>query len=531
MRHFDHVPRDGRPHYFHDSWCRPTSDILDAEVCVYGGNAAGVAAAVSAAEEGKRVVLLHPGAFLGGMTTGGLSYTDIGNTSAIGGFARRLYTSIGHHYHREISWVFEPRVASVELDRVLSASGVFVRLGEYIAYANVKRRRLTEIGMLSGLRVRAQVFIDTTYEGDLMAAAGVPYAVGRESREEFGEEYAGVQVMETHQFDVAVSPYVDAGRRESGLLPMVRPVLDRDHLDAMAGRGDRSVQAYNFRVCMTTNESNRVPFPKPPGYDESHYLLAARWLQETGDDIFTKFDFIAEGKTDTNNHGAVSTDYIGGSHAWPEADYRTRELIFQDHLRYQQGLHWFMANDERVPEPVRREYSRWGLAADEFVESGHWPHQLYVREARRMRGDLVLTEHHCLGRKRAGEPIGLASYQMDSHNCNRLAVGDTVLNEGDVQVKLPAPYPIPYRAIVPPEGTCDNLLVPVALSATHIAYGSVRMEPVFMILGESAAVAACQAIEIGAPVGEISYHHLEKRLRERGQVLESDVPNPFHINP
>lgn len=531
MNRTDRIPTDGRPHYFHNAWCRPTTELLEADVCVYGGNAAGCAAAVSAAEEGKRAILLHPGAFLGGMTTGGLSYTDVGNTAAIGGFARRFYTAMGRHYGKEISWAFEPHVATAELEALLSADRITVRRGEFLAYADMDGRRLVEIGMLSGLRVRATVFIDTTYEGDLMAAAGVPYAVGRESREEFGEQYAGIQVMQTHQFDTAVSPYVEAGNRESGLLPMINPLPDRDHLSGMIGDGDRSVQAYNFRVCMTAREENRIPFPKPRGYDESYYRIVARWLQGTGDDVFTKFDLISEDKTDTNNHGAVSTDYIGGSHAWAEADYRTRELIFQDHVRYQQGLHWFMANDHRVPDRIRREYARWGLAADEFVETGNWPHQLYVREARRMRGDLVVTEHHCLGSERAPEAIGLAAYQMDSHNCNRVAVGDTVLNEGDVQIKLPAPYPIPYRAIVPPEGTCDNLLVPVALSASHIAYGSVRMEPVFMILGESAAVAACHAIEDTVPVGDISYRNLEKRLRARGQVLESDVPNPFHINP
>lgn len=237
----------------------------------------------------------------------------------------------------------------------------------------------------------------------------------------------------------------------SNCVLMVKTVPDRRYLEARIGQGDRSVQAYNFRVCMTNAKGNRVPFPKPPGYDDSHYLLAVRWLEDTQDDVFGKFDLITESKTDTNNHGAVSTDYIGGTHAWPEADYRTRELIFQDHVRYQQGLHWFMANDERVPEPIRNEYSNWGLAADEFVETGNWPHQLYAREARRMRGDLVLTEHHCLGAQTASEPIGLAAYQMDSHNCNRIAVDDTVMNEGDVQIKLPAPYGIPYRAIVPPE--------------------------------------------------------------------------------
>ncbi len=519
------------PKYYDDAWVVPTNESVQVDVCVYGGNAAGVTAAVSATEEGKSCLLLHPGRFLGGMTSGGLSYTDTGNPAAIGGASRRFYESVGRRYAEGVRWTFEPHVASEVLHHLLADSKVRVRTGEFIHDATVTGRNVDEIRMLSGLRVRATVFIDTSYEGDLMARCHVPYVVGREAGAEFGEQYAGVQMHPSHQFDVDVSPYAREHTPASGLLPFVKPahVSSPDELCLRAG--DTSVQAYNFRVCMTKDARIRRDFPKPPRYDRAPYVLAARWLAGTSGDVFRKFDHITEVKTDTNNHGAVSTDHIGGSHAWPEADYRTRELIFQDHLRYQQGLHWFMANDPEVPDSIRTEYAQWGLAADEFTQTDNWPHQLYIREARRMRSDVVVTEHDCMGRNACEDPIGLAAYQMDSHNCNRLSFGDVVRNEGDVQVKLPAPYGISYRAIVPPSGYGENLFVPVCLSSSHIAYGSVRMEPVFMVLAESAAVAACQCVDTGTPVQEVIYETLRRRLVERNQVLHTEVRNTEDINP
>ncbi len=519
------------PKYFDDSWCVPSGDVIEADVCVYGGTAAGVIAAVTVTEEGKSCVLVHPGVHLGGMTTGGLSYTDIGNPEAIGGFSRRFYRTLGLRYGLDTAWAFEPHVATEEIYALIRRSSVSLRLCEFLADVSCAGSRITELRMYSGRRVRARAFIDATYEGDLMAYAEVPYVIGRESAETFGEEYAGVRIHQTHQFDTPVSPYVKETDPSSGLLPMVKPAGVPTPEDLSLGAGDSSVQAYNFRVCLTDDRDRMIPFQKPDGYDRSHYVLAARWLARTELDVFHKFDRITEKKTDTNNNGAVSTDYIGGSHAWPEADYRTRELIFQDHRRYQQGLHWFMANDPAVPEEVRREYSRWGLAADEFMLTAGWPHQLYVREARRMSSDVVITEQTCMRRVECDDPIGLASYQMDSHNCNRLAFTESVLNEGDVQVLLPAPYGISYRSIVPPTGSVENLLVPVCVSASHIAFGSIRMEPVFMILAESAGVAVSACLDRRCSLQNLPYRVLERRLIERGQVLRSDKPNPAKLNP
>jgi hypothetical protein len=517
--------------YFDDAWCIPRNDILERDICVYGGNAAGVLAAVTAAEEGKSVVILHPGLFLGGMTTGGLSYTDLGNPAAIGGGARRFYEAIGKIYDEAVSWTFEPHVATQVVEHLVTRSDIDLQYGEFVEDVSIERNRIVEIRMHSGLRIKAKAYIDASYEGDLMARTGTPYVTGREGSDEFGEEYAGVQLHPSHQFDNRVSPYVREDDPGSGLLPFVKPAGIRSQEELNIGRADSSIQAYNFRVCMTKDRHIRVPFPRPAGYDRGHYALVARWLAGTAADVFFKFDPVTEAKTDTNNHGAASTDYIGGSHAWPEADYRTRELIFQDHVRYQQGLHWFMANDPDVPESIRSEYSQWGLASDEFPATGGWPHQLYVREARRMRSDAVVTESDCMGRNECGDPIALAAYQMDSHNCNRLDVGGIVKNEGDVQIKLPAPYGVSYRAIVPPVGHVENLFVPVCLSASHIAYGSVRMEPVFMIIAESAAVAACQCIDTAKPAQELPYGELHTRLVERGQVLRTNLRNTERINP
>ena len=297
------------------------------------------------------------------------------------------------------------------------------------------------------------------------------------------------------------------------------------------GSGDRRIQAYNFRVCMTDDESNRMPFPKPASYDSAEYELARRWLHCTRANVFTKFDRITDTKTDTNNHGAVSTDFIGASYRWPEGDFRERERIFQAHVTYQQGLHWFMANDPGVPDDVRRKYARWGLAADEFTETGGWPHQLYIREARRMISEYVVSEHDCVGATRCEDSVGMAAYQMDSHNCARIVQNGVVKNDGDVQETLPAPYPISFRSIVPSRGEIENLVVPLCLSASHIAFGSVRMEPVFMILAESAAIVASIALLRGSAVQDVPYDELAAELNRVGQVLYTDSSNTEPMNP
>jgi len=499
-----------------------------AELCIYGANAAGVMAAVQARRSGLSVVLLNPAQEIGGLTTGGLGFTDLGNRDAIGGLAREFYRRVGAEYGLEESWTFEPQIATRVLRAMLSEAGVSVLSGQYLAKVRQAPGvegdpRIQELETTSGLRVAASYFIDCSYEGDLMAAAGVSFTVGREGRATYGEVHNGQQIHASHQFSQHVSPYVRAGDPSSGLLPGIDPD-DR----FVPGAPDRRVQAYNFRMCLTQRPEILVPFARPEAYRRENYELLARLLATGWGEVFQKFDRIPKGKTDTNNHGPVSTDFIGGSWEWPEADHLTRERIFQEHVAYQQGYHWFMANDPAVPEHFRRAYALWGLAGDEFGATGHWPHQLYVREGRRMVSELVMSSAHCLSRESVDDVVGLGAYQMDSHHCRRLVHAGCVLNEGDVQVKLPKPYGISYRAIRPRSRDCGNLLVPVCASASHIAYGSLRMEPVFMVLAQSAAIAVALAHSRGqASVQAVPYLELRRALEAAGQVVSWD---PSRLN-
>jgi hypothetical protein len=502
------------PHYYLPSK-RSAPRSISADVCVYGGTASGVAAAVQSARLGRSVVLLEPGRHLGGMTTGGLSFTDFGNKAAIGGMAREFYRGLGKKYGVDEEWTFEPHVAEEVIGEMVREAKVPVEFGQFLKSVKREGRRITSLTTESGLTVTARMFVDATYEGDLMAKAGVKYTVGRERNSKYGETINGVQVREKHQFDRHVDPYVAAGDPSSGLLPGISP----DPVEPM-GAGDRRIQAYNFRLCLTTAPGNRIPFDKPKGYDPKRYELLARHLAAGWNEVFVKYDPIRGGKVDKNNHGAVSTDFIGENYAWPEGSYRTRERIFQEHVRYIQGYFWFMANDPRVPEGIRRRIAEYGLAKDEFRDTGGWPHQLYVREARRMVSDVVMTELHCRGKQTVEDPVGLGAYGMDSHNCQRVVIDGRVMNEGDVQVGGFAPYPISYRSIVPRRGECENLFVPICLSASHIAYGSIRMEPVFMILGQSAAFAADMALTRNLSVQDVPYSELRPLLEKAEQTLE-----------
>jgi hypothetical protein len=282
-----------------------------------------------------------------------------------------------------------------------------------------------------------------------------------------------------------------------------------------SGQGDAKVQAYNFRMWLT-DAADRLPFPKPAGYDRDHYALLLRYLNKQSKPILP-FQ-LARG--DCNNSGGFSTDYIGGADAWPEGDYATREKIYQDHVNYQQGLMWFMANDPEVPEDLRAKVRAFGLPKDEFAETGGWPHELYVREGRRMVAPYVETEANCAGKVEVENSVGLASYTMDSHNCQRVVIDGAARNEGDVQIRVPRPFPVSYRALTPKEEQCANLLVPVCLSASHIAYGSIRMEPVYMILGQSAGTAAALAIDGETSVQKVDYSKLRERLLADKQILK-----------
>ncbi|GMV96661.1 MAG: hypothetical protein AMXMBFR83_10230 [Phycisphaerae bacterium] len=494
----------------------PTHSV---DVAVYGGTASGVVAAVQAARMGKTTAIIEPTGHLGGMTTGGLGATDIGNKDAIGGIARAFYRSVGKHYGQDESWTFEPHVAEAVINDMAREAGAIVLLDRRLKRVRMNGRRIVSLATDAGETIAAKVFIDASYEGDLMAAAGVSYTVGREGNARYGETLNGVQLgQKTHQFEVAVDPYVRPGDPSSGLLPRIQPGGPGEH-----GQADHRVQAYCFRMCLTQRPDIRVPFPKPDDYDPAQYELLARYLQAAeaaGRNVaLMHHRMMPNGKTDTNNNGGFSTDNIGMNYDYPDGDWETRRRIIREHESYQKGLMWCLANDPRIPERVRKEVGAWGLCKDEFIDNGHWPHQLYIREARRMVSDLVMTEHHCRYAQVVDDPVGLGAYNMDSHNCQRYAREGRALNEGDVQVGVAAPYGISYRSIVPQRGQCANLLVPVCVSASHIAYGSVRMEPVFMILGQSAATAGVLAIDGGLAVQDVPYAGLRERLLADGQVL------------
>lgn len=489
------------------------------DIVIYGGTASGVVAAFQASKMGKTTAIIEPTRHLGGMTTGGLGATDIGNKAAIGGLAREFYKRLGKHYGQDEAWKFEPHVAQALIEEMVHESKAAVFLHERLKSVKTDGPRIVSVTTTGGTTLAGKMFIDASYEGDLMAMAGVSYTVGRESNSKYGETLNGVQFGQRHhQFDVPVDAYVVEGDPSSGLLPRISPDDPGKH-----GQGDHRVQAYCFRMCLTQNPDNRIPFPKPEGYDPKQYELLIRYLQKAeaaGLKVpLMNHVTMPNGKTDTNNHGGFSTDNIGYNYEYPDGDWPTRERIIKEHEVYQKGLMWTLANDPRIPERIRKEVGAWGLAKDEFTDNGGWPHQLYIREARRMIGELVTTQHHCEHKETADDPIGMGAYQMDSHNCQRFVKDGKALNEGDVQVPPAAPYGISYRSIVPRASECQNLTVPVCLSASHIAYGSIRMEPVFMILGQSAATAACMAIDDAVPLQQVPYAKLRERLLADGQVL------------
>ncbi|MGC1275567.1 MAG: FAD-dependent oxidoreductase [Planctomycetaceae bacterium] len=516
------------------------------DVVVYGGTSAGVIAAAQAKRMGKTAVVVGPDVHLGGLSSGGLGYTDSGRKETIGGLSRDFYHRLYEHYQQpgawkwqsrerfgnrgqgtpaldgenRTMWLFEPHVAEAAFEQFVKEYEIPVVRNEWLdRKAGVKKdgERITSITMLSGKTYRGKMFIDATYEGDLMAAAGVTYTVGRESNETYGETLGGVQAARavSHQFEKPVDPYVVPGDKSSGLLPRIH-----DGDPGRDGEADHRIQAYCYRLCMTDVAENRVPFPKPSNYDPQQYELLARYLDAGWRGVWNKFDRIPNGKTDTNNHGAFSTDDIGMNYDYPEASDDERKAILKEHENYQKGLLWFLSNDPRAPEDVRRRMQPWGLAKDEFVDNGNWPHQIYVREARRMVSDYVQTEQDCRRLRICDDSVGLGSYNMDSHNVQRYVdENGHARNEGDIQISPGGSYAVSYRSIVPKKGEAENLFVPVCLSSSHIAYGSIRMEPVFMILGQSAATAASLAIDAGVAVQDVPYAALKERLVADGQAL------------
>ncbi len=521
------------------------------DIVIYGGTPAAVTAAIQARRMNRSVVLIQPERHLGGLTTGGLGATDIGNKGAVGGLARTFYERIHAHYAdaaawvqesreefltraghgksadpiavhtgRQTMWTFEPRVAEALLVDMLETAHVPLRLGEQLATVDKQGTRIASLTTSTGITFRGAQFIDATYEGDLLAAAGVSYHVGREANAQYGETLNGVQTTNArnHQFKNKIDPYVIPGQPGSGLLYGVHAGQPGEE-----GSGDDRVQAYNFRMTLTDAPGNRLPIGKPAGYDPQRYELLRRYI-DSG--IFDAIDLntpMPNRKTDINNKGAFSSDHIGANYDFARADAATRERIYRDHVDYVKGLWYFIQNDPRLPAAVREKAGRWGLCKDEFADSEHWPRALYVREARRMVGEYVMTENDCRANRKAEDPVGLGAYNMYSHNVQRYVKEGAAVNEGNIEVPV-RPYPISYRSLLPKRAEATNLLVPVALSSTHIAYGSIRMEPVFMVLGQSAATAAVLALDGKTTLHDLPYGKLRERLVADQQVLEWLVP-------
>lgn len=547
------------------------SQIREYDIVIYGGTSAGVAAAIQSSRMGKSVVLIEPSSRIGGLTTGGLGQTDIGNKQVIGGISREFYQGIKTYYNEpanwkwqtrqeyrdggqtrtaegeDAMWTFEPSAALKVYETMMSPENITLVYNQRLNRENgVKKQgqKIVEIETESGEKYRGKMFIDATYEGDLMATAQVSYSVGRESNKEYGETLNGVQANDYnitlrgtvsrnsihHNFIDGVDPYIVKGDPSSGLLPFIKaggPGIN--------GHGDNGIQAYCFRMTLTDHPENRIPFKKPAGYNELEYELLFRNYEAAEGPIEEMYPYgdplvpwinspMPNRKTDTNNQKGFSTDFIGQNWDYPEASYEEREKIIERHRSYQQGLMWTLAYHPRIPQKVRDKVSKWGTCKDEYEREDGWQQQLYIREARRMKSDYVMTQRNCEGFDVADDPVGMAAYGMDSHNVQRYVdANGFVQNEGNVEAHGFPPYPVSYRSIIPKKGECCNLLVPVCVSSTHIAFGSIRMEPVFMVLGQSAATAAALAIENGTDVHSLDYNALKARLLKDKQILTHET--------
>nr|WP_299384182.1 FAD-dependent oxidoreductase [Allomuricauda sp.] len=548
--------------------CVTVEDKNTADVIVYGGTSAGIAAAIQTARLGKSVILIEPTNRLGGLTTGGLGQTDIGNKQVIGGISREFYSNIKEHYqddanwvwqnrseyrdggqtrsteHEDAMWTFEPSAALKVFHGMIKGLDIKVvyqqRINRETGVEKVNNA-ITSIIMESGEAYHGKMFIDASYEGDLMAVAGISYTVGRESNTEYGESLNGVQAQKYgktllgtishnsvhHDFIDGVDPYIVKDDPSSGLLAFIS-----DGGPGIEGRGDKGIQAYCFRMTLTDHPENRIEFAKPDDYNESDYELLFRNYEAASGPIEEMYAYgdplvpwinssMPNRKTDTNNQKGFSTDFIGQNWDYPEASYEERERIVDRHRKYQQGLMWTLAYHPRIPEKVREKVSKWGTCKDEYEREDGWQQQLYIREARRMISEYVMTQKNCEGINTVDDAIGMAAYGMDSHHIKRYVNRNGyVANEGNVEAGVKAPFPISYRSIVPKKEECSNLVVPVCLSASHIAFGSIRMEPVFMTLGQSSAIIANLSIDQGKAVQELDYNRLKNELINQGQILE-----------
>lgn len=525
-----------------------SSHEYQADVIVYGGTSAAVTTAVQLVRMGKSVIIVSPDKHLGGLSSSGLGFTDTGNKEVIGGLSREFYQLLYNHYENPKAWVwqkkseygnkgqgnpaidgenrtmwiFEPHVAEEAFEKMISTHQIKVFREEFLDRENgviKKESDIVSIKTTSGKIFNGKIFVDVTYEGDLMASSGVSYHVGREATSTYNEEWNGIQtgvLHHGHHFKSNIDPFVIPGDSTSGLLARIS-----SENPGFKGEGDHRLQAYCFRMCLTDHPENRISFTRPNDYDSTQYELLIRIYNSGWNETFSKFDPIPNHKTDVNNHGPFSFDNIGMNYEYPEASYEDRKQIIEEHKSYQAGLLYFIASDPRVPKNVQQEMKRWGLAKDEFADNGNWPYNIYVREARRMIGKFVMTENELLGKKDTPGSIGMGSYTIDSHNVQRYVKPDGfVQNEGDIGVPIKRPYTIALNSILPQREECNNLIVPVCVSSSHIAFGSIRMEPVFMILGQSAGTLAAMAINEKKSIHEINYDSLKVQLIKDGQILE-----------
>jgi len=525
-----------------------SNETYKADVIVYGGTSAAVTTAVQVQRMGLSVIIVSPDRHLGGMSSSGLGFTDTGNKEVIGGLAREFYQLIYDHYQKPESWrwqkqseygnkgqgnpaidgekrtmwIFEPHVGEEAFETLIKQNNITVNRDEWLDRENGlirKDGKILSLKTLSGKVYRGKIFVDATYEGDLMASASVSYTVGREDNALYGETWNGVQAgvyHHGHYFKDRIDPYKVPGDPSSGLLPGVSTETPGEN-----GTGDSKIQAYCYRLCLTQYGENKVPITKPDSYDTTRYELLVRVADTRWNEFFAKYDPVPNHKTDVNNHGPFSYDNIGMNWDYPEASYERRKEIINEHISYQKGLLWFMSTDRRLPGWVRDTMNKWGYSRDEFADNGYWPYNIYVREARRMTGDYVMTENDVLCKRPVPNSIGMGSYTMDSHNVQRYVTTEGfVQNEGDIGVRAPKPYQISLGSILPEKDECTNLLVPVCVSCSHIAFGSIRMEPVFMILGQSAGTVASLALKKRKSIHDLTYDEISEQLINDGQILE-----------
>jgi hypothetical protein len=534
--------------------------VGSADVIIYGGTPAGLAAAAAVVREGMRPIVIEPTVHIGGLITGGIACTDTGTPQFVGGLSaeffdqvatenRRLYPTpekpVIRFRGRSIpwrparNWDLEPKVARAVFDEWVRKGGYPLIRNRRVAEVRVSQKCITGIRLTDGAELTGKVFIDASYEGDLMSRAGVPYTWGRESRQDFDESLAGVRAphfVRNYTAEYYNQPGIEYTHH--GQFGVDIPARDKrgnllrgisDEPLAAPGSADKRVQAYCFRLIATQRDDLRVPWPKPRRYAPERYELLLRYLEAHPGISFARlvhFSTIPNGKFDLNASGPFSIDYVGGNFDYPDGDYRTRDRLFADHVDYEQGFLWFLAHDPRVPQELRDEVNSWGLCRDEYPDTGHWPVQMYIREGRRLQGAYVMTERDILRDKTKEDSVGMGSFVLDSHWVQRFVTAEGFVRiEGhlDESIRLDnAPYQIPYRSLTPRKPDCENLLVPVCLSATHVAICTIRMEPVYMMMGHAAGLAAAMAAEGGSAVQDVGGAKLIARLRSQGAVLRRE---------